>query len=306
MRRLIALVAFFTLVPVTAASGTELDELLSRSQGATYSAEQIINCSTPDGDRDALVRIDQAGGELRVSSGVRDEVEVVAGAGGWTLTRGGGLVAEATVDAGDVSAEPLYVVQDEGAVEYLGRAAMAYLLIREGEPRAELVIDDETGAVVKAVTLTIDDEVYCERRFVSLTTDPPEFETKARTAETTAPVAIESPSLPESVAGFELLDQYAEEDGFTFVYYSDGFFSFALFETPQAVALPDATVVEFDSGVYQRAFTAGQVAYVWETYHGGMALVGDLPPDLHPAVLAEMPYPEDPGFLRRWWRALFG
>ena len=39
---------------------------------------------------------------------------------------------------------------------------------------------------------------------------------------------------------------------------------------------------------------------------GGMALVGDLPPDLHEAVLSEMPHPEDPGFFRRWWRSLFG
>ncbi len=306
MRCLLALVVVFTMVPATAASGTELDELLSRGQEATYSAEQIINCSTPDGDRDALVRIDQVGDELRVSSSVSDEVEIVAGAGGWTLTRGGGLVAEAVVDASDVSAEALYVVEDEGAVDYLGRAAMAYLLIRDGAPRAELVIDDETGAVVKAVTLTIDSEVYCERRFVSLSTDPPEFEVKANDAEKTALMAVESSTLPQSVAGFELLDQYFDEEGLTFVYYSDGFFSFALFETPQAVALPDARVVEFDSGVYQRAFTAGQVAYVWETRDGGVALVGDLPPDLHAAVLAAMPHPEDPGFLRRWWRSLFG
>lgn len=306
MRRLLALVVVFTMVPVTAASGAELDELLSRSQEATYSAEQIINCSTPDGDRDALVRIDQVGDELRVTSSVSDEVEIVAGAGGWTLTRGGGLVAEAIVDASDVSAQALYVVDDEGAVDYLGRAAMAYLLIRDGAPRAELVVDDETGAVVKAVTLTIDSEVYCERRFVSLSTDPPEFEVKANDAEKTALMAIESSTLPQSVAGFELLDQYYDEEGFTFVYYSDGFFSFALFETPQAVALPDARVVEFDSGAYQRAFTAGQVAYVWETRDGGVALVGDLPPDLHAAVLAEMPHPEDPGFFRRWWRSVFG
>lgn len=306
MRRLIALVVSFTMVPVTAVSATELEELLSRGHEATYSAEQIISCSTPDGERDALVRIDQIGDELRVSSSVSEEVEIVAGSGGWTLTRGGGLVAEATVDAGDVATEPLYVVEDEGAVEYLGRAAMAYLLIRDGEPRAELVIDDETGAVVRAVTFTIDNEVYCERRFVSLTPDPPQFEGKQPEAGKIAPSEVESSSLPETVVGFELLDRYADEEGFTFFYYSDGFFSFALFETPQAVALPDATVVEFDSGTYLRAFTAGQVTYVWETLEGGMALVGDLPPDLHEDVLSEMPPPQDPGFFRRWWRALFG
>lgn len=306
MRRLLTFTILLVLVPATAAWGTELDELLRRGHEATYSAEQIINCTTPDGNRDALVQIDQNGEEIRISSQVSEEVEIIAGEGGWTLTRGDGLVAEATVGAGDMSTEPLYTIEDEGAVEYLGRAAMAYLLIRDGEPRAELVIDDETGAVVKAVTLTVDSEVYCERRFVSLSTDVPSFEGKEPVSEPSSPMEVESSALPQSVSGFELLDQYADEDGFTFFYYSDGFFSFALFETPQMVVLPEATVVEFGSGTYQRAFTAGQVAYVWETRGSGMALVGDLPPDMHDSVLSQMPHPEDPGMFRRWWRALFG
>ncbi|HJS71318.1 MAG TPA: hypothetical protein VJ858_01200, partial [Acidimicrobiia bacterium] len=163
MRRLIALTLALTVLPAGAAMATDLDELLSEGQEASYSAEQIISCSTPDGARDALVRIDQVGGELRLSSSVTDDVEVISGAGDWTLTRADDVVARSTVDSGEEQADSLYTVEDEGPVEYLGRAAMAYLLIREGVPRAELVVDDETGAVVHAVTLTIDDEVYCER-----------------------------------------------------------------------------------------------------------------------------------------------
>jgi len=306
MRRLTAVVVFLTLVPATAVVAADLDDLLERGQEASYSAEQIISCDTPDGERDALVRIDQQGGELRVSSSVTDDIEVTAGAGGWALTRGDGVVAEANVDRGEAEANPLYTVEDEGAVEYLGRAAMAYLLIRDGEPRAELVIDDETGAIVEVVTLTIDDEVYCERRFVSLDPAAPEIAEKGPDAEKTPPTLVETSSLPEVVSGFELLDQYEDEDGVRFAYYSDGFFSFALFETPNAVLLPEAVEVEFESGSYRRAFTAGQVTYVWETRNSGMALVGDLPPDLHESVLSEMPRPEDPGLFRRWWRALFG
>lgn len=306
MRRLICLVVLLTVIPATAAVGADLDELLQRGKDASYSAEQVINCSTPDGDRDALVRIEQQGEELRVSSSVTDDLEVTAGAGGWELTRGDGVVAQANVGRGESEADPLYTVEEEGSVEYLGRAAMAYLLIRDGAPRAELVIDDETGAVVQAVTLTIDEEVYCERRFVSLDPGAPAFEEKTPPEETTPPSLVETSDLPETVSGFELLDQYEDEDGVRFAYYSDGFFSFALFETPAPVVLPESTEVQTDSGVYRRAFAAGQVTYVWETRHGGMALVGDLPPDLHDAVLAEMPRPEDPGLFRRWWRALFG
>lgn len=306
MRRLIALVVLLTVVPGGVAFGAELDELLSESQAASYSAEQIISCSTPDGERDALVRIEQVGDELRVTSSVSDDVEVISGSGEWTLTRGEEQVAHANVDSGEATAEDLYTVEELGAIEYLGRASMAYLLIREGEPRAELVIDEETGAVVEAVTLTIGNEVYCERRFVSLDTDPPEITEPTAAAEETPPTLIETSTLPEEVGGFELLDQYVDEDGVRFAYYSDGFFSFAVFETPTAVALPGAELVEFASGPYSRIFTAGQVTYVWETLDHGVALVGDLPPDMHEAVLAEMPHPQDPGLFRRWWRALFG
>lgn len=307
MRRLLAVAVFLTVVPATAALATDLDELLGRGKDASYSAEQVISCSTPDGDRDALIRIEQDGDDLRLTSSFGNDVQVTVGAGGWTLTRDDGLIAQATVDGGDSEVAALYTVEDGGTVEYLGRAAMAYLLIRDGQPRAELVVDDETGAVVKAVTLTLDNEVYCERRFVSLDTDaPPLDESGDSGLEKLPPSLVETSSLPESVAGFALLDQYEDEEGVRFAYYSDGFFSFALFETPATVDLPESTPVEFDSGGYLRVFTAGQVTYVWETLESGMALVGDLPPDLHEAVLAEMPHPEDPGLFRRWWRAWFG
>ena len=310
MRKLVALVAVFALVPATAAVGADLDELLTRSQEANYSAEQIISCSTPDGVRDAVVRITQSGKDLTLSSSVTDDVEIAAGAGSWSLRQSGGLVAEAAVDAGNEKTDPLYSVVEERSVEFLGRAAMSYLLLRDGSPRAELVFDDETGALVEAVTFSIEGDVYCERRFVSI--DAGAAETSALAAETagsdgTSLTGVETGSLPDEVAGFELLDQYEDEEGLRFAYYSDGFFSFALFETgPDAVALSESDVVEVDSGAYQRVFTAGQVTYVWETRAGGMALVGDLPPDLHEPVLAAMPAPEDPGFLRRWWRNLFG
>jgi hypothetical protein len=306
MRRLVTLVVFLTVVPATGALGAELEDLLERSHDATYAAEQIISCSTPDGVRDAVVRITQREGELRVSSSITDEVEVAASAGTWFMWSGGGLVAEAAVDSGEEKTEPLYSVDEERAVEYLGRAAMSYLLIRDGEPRAELVFDDETGALVEAVTFSLGGEVYCERRFVSLEADVGPAGTIPAAQEGTAPIVVEESDLPEDVSGFQRLDQYEDEDGLRFAYYSDGFFSFALFQTPAQVALPEAEIVDLETGVYSRAFTAGQVTYVWETADGGVALVGDLPPDLHEEVLAAMPRPDDPGFLRRWWRNLFG
>lgn len=307
MRRLSLLVALLVALPATSAFAAELDELLTQSEGASYSAEQIISCSTPDGVRDAVVRISQSDGEMKVSSSLGDDVEVATGSGTWSLHRDGGLVAEAAVGQGQGKSERLYTVEEQEAVDYLGRAAMSYLLIRDGAPRAELVFDDETGVLVNVVTLAINGEVYCERRFVTFDIDADvSADQSLSISDVIAPSLLTESSLPDVVAGFERLDQYEDEDGVRFAYYSDGFFSFALFETPTTVALPDAVPVTFGSGAYRRVFTAGQVTYVWETRSGGAALVGDLPPDLHEAVLAEMPHPHDPGFLRRWWRSLFG
>lgn len=300
------LIAVVLVVPATAAVGADLDELLSRSQEATYTATQTVSCSTPDGVRDAVLKITQNGNALTVSSHITDEVEIAAGAGSWSLRSGGDLVSEAAVGAGGEKTEPLYEIAEEVAVEYLGRAAVSYLLIREGSPRAELVFDDETGALVEAVTYAIGGDVYCERSFVSIDTEVPESTESTLDVETEVPVEVEASTLPTDVSGFELLDQYEDADGLRFAYYSDGFFSFGLFETETTVDLPEATDVELESGVYSRLFTAGQVTYVWQTKSGWFALVGDLPPDLHGAVLSEMPHPEDPGFFRRMWRSLFG
>lgn len=307
MRRLAILVLGMVVLPAQAAFAAELVDLMDGSRDANYAAEQIISCSTPDGVRDAVVRITQSGGELRVSSSLTDDVEVAVGAGTWSMKRGGELVSEASVGEGKSTVEPLYTVEEQQAVRFLGRAAMSYLLIRDGTPRAELVFDDETGVLVDAVTYSVDEEIYCERRFVSLDVGSDVAAAQPGQApDAVSPSVVTDSSLPEEVAGFERLDQYVDQDGVRFSYYSDGFFSFALFQTPTEIPISGATTVSLPSGAYQRLFTAGQVTYVWETRDGAAALVGDLPPDLHEAVLAAMPHPHDPGFFRRVWRSLFG
>jgi hypothetical protein len=113
-------------------------------------------------------------------------------------------------------------------------------------------------------------------------------------------------SLPETLGDFERLDVYEDEEGFTFAYYSDGFFSFAVFQTPATVAAGTGSLVTVGERPYIRSFGAGNVTYAWETRSGGMALVGDLPPDMHEDVLSGLPAPQDPGLFRKLWRNLFG
>jgi hypothetical protein len=303
MKRIISLVLGLTMIPAVAYA-TEVDDLLQRGREAEYTAEQLTTCTTPDGVRDALVRIEQSGAEIRV--GGESGTELAIGAGGWALHRGGGLVEEALIGESSTSVEPLYQVEDLGSEVFMGRDVDAYNLVRDDILRARLVFDEETNALVRVVTYDSAGDAYCDRRFVSFDPENPNLAPKPESHSDLAVVAAAITSFPEDAAGFTRLDQYEDSDGFRFAYYSDGFFSFAVFEAPTRVELEGAISIQIGGAAYRRVFTAGQVVYGWESMGQGMALVGDLPPDLHEAVLGALPVSTDPGFFRRIWRSLFG
>ncbi len=307
MRRITALVGLIVLLPAVAAGATDLTELLDESGEASYSAEQVISCATPDGDRDAVIDLSQSGGEMHIGASSDPDVEVASGDGGWTLVRGGSVVSSVNVQATTTAAGTRYTVDDGSPTQYLGRDAVLYQMSDGDTLRAELVLDSEIGALLRVATFTEDGAVYCEKRFISF--EPGEAGPQPQDATVDAGAASETvvdSDLPETLGGFERLDVYGDEAGFVFGYYSDGFFSFAVFETPSLVTLTDGTVVSIGDRPYARTFSPGQVTYAWETAGGGMALVGDLPPDMHASVLTDLPAPTDPGLFRRLWRSLFG
>ncbi len=306
MRRVVATVAVIVMLPASAAWATELDELLQRGHEASYSAEQIIACSTPDGVRDAVVSLRQVGGDIQLAAPVGSDIEVTAGYGGWTLSREGSVVSSAEVADTGIEVESRYTVDDGTPAAFLGRRATLFRMRKGDRIRAELVIDNQIGAFLKAVTYNDDGEVYCERRFITFDPTPPDL-VKIDAGPSELLEAVEDvPTFPDTLAGFTRLDAYADSDGLIFAYYSDGFFSFAVFETPSLVMLFEPSMVEFEGDAYRRSFSPGQVTYVWETRQGGMALIGDLPPDMHPEVLNGLPAPGRPGWFSRLWRSLFG
>ncbi len=305
MRRLITLVLVLVLLPGVAYA-SDLDQLLQRGHDAAYSAEQIITCSTPEGVSDAVVRISQSGGDLRMSAQVSSDVEVTSGYGGWALSRAGSVISSTELVTSGEALTPRYVVDDGTAAAFLGRRATLYEM-RDGDLlRAQLIFDNSTGALMRAVTYTGDGSVYCERRFISFNPARPLIPTSPIN-DADHPAQTESVGeMPDELAGFHRLDLYADEQGFVFGYYSDGFFSFAVFETPSLVVLPDATDALMGEHMYGRSFTPGLVTYAWETAGGAMALVGDLPPDMHQQVLEGLPAPVQRGWWGRLWRSLFG
>jgi hypothetical protein len=302
MRRALAVGLVLTILPATAASAADLEELLDRSQEASYSAEQVISCTTPDGGRDAVVSLEQVGGELQVSG----EVEVSSGSGGWALVKEGSVVSSASVETGSNDAEPTYRVDDGAAHPFLDRKAGLYRLYAGEVLRGEVIVDGATGALLSVVTYNSDGEVYCERRFIEFDPTAPEVVAPAVTTDATLEPSRDKSAFPETLGTFQRLDIYNDGEGLVFAYYSDGFFSFAVFKTPSVVELGDPGSLTLEHLVYARSFAPGQVTYSWETREGGMALVGDLPPDMHSAVLEGLAQPFSPGILQRVWRNLFG
>lgn len=303
MKRALLLASAFVLIPGTAFAA-DLESLLEEGREASYTAEQIITCSTPEGVRDAVVELRQNGGELQLDAPVTSDVQVSSGYGGWTLSRSGAVVSSVEVEATAVVPEPRYTVDDGRPVSFLGRKATLHEVSDDGTLRARLVVDS-TGAILRAVTYGIDGDVYCERRFIAYDPSPPHLDVPPASESEQVEAAVET-DLPEILAGFERIDVYADTDGVVFAYYSDGYFSFAVFETPVLVDLAEATSFTVDGDTYGRSFSPGQVTYVWETKTGGMALIGDLPPDMHAEVLAGLPTPERRGWWSRVWQSLFG
>jgi hypothetical protein len=302
MRRAVAVGVLLTLLPATAASAADLEDLLNRSRDASYSAEQVISCNTPEGARDAVVSLEQVGGELQVSG----EVEVSSGSGGWSLTSDGSVVDSASVEAGTNDAEPTYRVDEGADHSFLDRAAGLYKLYAGDVLRGELIVDGTTGALLSVVTYNADGEVYCDRRFIEFDPTTPEVAAPSVASDGALEPSQETAAFPENLGTFRRLDIYQDGEGLVFAYYSDGFFSFAVFQTPSVVELTEPGSLTLDGLAYGRSFSPGQVTYSWETRNGGMALVGDLPPDMHSEVLAGLDRPFSPGVLQRLWRNLFG
>ncbi|MEX1037745.1 MAG: hypothetical protein WDZ96_02685 [Acidimicrobiia bacterium] len=305
MRRLL-IVVLALMVPQGIAVAADLEELLEESRSASYSAEQLISCSTPDGARDALIELEQRGGEVRYGGMSEAGPRVWSGYGGWVVQSDDSPVESAAVTGEESeTVESIYVVEEREEVSYLGRMSTRYALLDGDLPRAELVVDRETGVLLSVTTFDGDGDSYCERRFVAYDPQAPDW--PVIDPELAEPLTvIDTSDFPSDLGGFALLDAYVDEAGLTFGYYSDGFFSFAVFESNVEIVLDGGVEHIVDGNRYLRQFTPGQVTYTWPVQGGGMALIGDLPPDMHESVLEGLPSPYDAGFFRRLWRSLFG
>ncbi len=302
----VALVAALLVVGGAPALAETLEDYLHEAAEADYAGRQVV-VTVWDGESTAGVFvIEHAGDTLMIERGEHEAVV------------GGGKVSAASRDDRVVIARwtamgygTRYTTADPVEVRRIGRTAEA-VAIYEGELlRARIVFDVETGAPLATEVFGSDGRTF---RFSSLIEfDPLPRRLYSSTGldggEYDVMVPVDPGDLPVEVAGYRLADSYTGPDEVVHSFYSDGLFSFSLFEMEGSVGddlFTEARAMEVDGAKYRVLVRPAQVWVHWSTPATSYVLVGDLPPDHLDQVLAELPKPRQRNILARLWNGLFG
>jgi len=296
-------------LPVAAAADESLEDLMQNAGAGEFHAVGVVMCSWGSDSAAATYEVVRTQGMSMVQGPGRD------------LMLSGSLVAvgsDAVWYALEVSEWSSWSLSDRYSLSEavptsrLGRSATAVTILENGSPRARLVIDDESTIPLVTEILDGDGRVF---RLASLV----EFEPGVGDDHAAMPEDLGSrnvmrraaagATLPETAAGYRRADTYGAPGGSLQAYYTDGLFSFSVFESkrgPMPREFAGATVFRVGDGAYRRLITPTNVWVHWSSPDQSYVLVGDLPPDHLVGVLAELPDPGDRALFVRLWRRLFG
>lgn len=197
----------------------------------------------------------------------------------------------------------------ERSVEHLGRPSTEATILEDGLIRARVVFDDASTVPLLTEVFSGDGALYRMAALVEFRPEAPDLELPDDMPEYDMLMSADpSPRLPAATSGYRRVDTY-EMKGTSQAYYSDGLFSFSVFEAPRGPVpegFADGTGWVVDGSVYRRIVTPTVVWVHWDAPDRSYVLVGDLPPDHLEAVLTELPEPGRRHLLVRLWRRLFG
>jgi len=300
-----ALTATAAMVAMTAAPAAAVDTLedyLSEAEAAEYAGRRIV-VTTWDGDAEVgIYDVTHAG-----------DVTVIGD--GQTSVSSGKVAAEdrgvAVLDWSRSGLADRYTVVEVGSVERIGRDARAVDVYEGNFLRASITFDVSTGAPLVTQMYDTDGDLFRYSAMLDFDDRPNvvyrDMVSTGREYDVMVPVV--DPELPAELSEYRRTDAYRGADDWMHTFYSDGLFSFSVFETKNAVTLSEfANAGTFESGkrTYSLLVQPTEVWVTWRTGTTTMVLVGDLPPDHLEDVLSELPSPDKPGFLKRLWRGIFG
>lgn len=299
-----AVLAVSMLAP--AAVAEELTDYLDRAMQSTYTANRLV--------------VSVWGDETSISSSFvehADGMEMVRVDSTWTVVGNGRSVVVndaphgvAFVTHAQSIETDRYTIGTVRMVKHMRRDCRLVEVMEGDHVRAVILFDVNTGAPLITETFTGTGRVFrrsslqdfkAYRTYIApRTVDDVEYEIV---------MPRESEVLPDSVAGYQLIDIFPAPGGAEHGFYSDGLFTFSLFALDGA-----AEVTGFDdpksfitgTGSYDVEATALDVRLHWSDGAHRYVMVGDLPPDHAADVLAELPAPDARSMFSRWWAKIFG
>jgi negative regulator of sigma E activity len=203
-----------------------------------------------------------------------------------------------------------YRADDITDMRRLGRPARSVTVYEGDLVRARIIFDLETWAPLATEIYDGDGELF---RFATFT----EFDANPRLVfdamqqdgyDYDVVTMADDSTLPQEAGGYARVDAYRGPDEIAHAFFSDGLFSFSVFQvSPQRsmARFADAESMTVADASYLVIVNPTEVWVTWE--HGDQAyvLVGDLPPDHLDAVLTDLPLPKGMGFFERLL-SLFG
>lgn len=288
------------------ATADELGELLTQAAEADYSGRQIIVTFLDGETALEIVEVEHAGSMMMVDS---NGTQSLLGAGKLTESDSGGLTVSSwntTVEMSD-----RYSVGPTESLRRLDRQATAIDIYENGLLRMRRVFDDETGTPLVTEVYGGDGRLF--RLTSMLEIDRLPLTLYSGTYHDDGEYEVLLPTtrhdLRKEAAGYELADVYSGPDDSLQGFYSDGLFSFSLFQIEGAATsdrFEDAVAIEIADRRYDRLVNPGEMWVTWRSAGSTYILVGDLPPDHLERVLDELPKPGARNLFSRLWRGLFG
>ena len=303
----------FAIVPwlpaAVGATGPTVTDVMVEAASAEYRGTGIVSCGWGRDSAAASYEVVRSGG-MSMVTGPNGAAVLVQG-GVTAMRSGAGWYGTRVEEWASWSVSDRYTVAEGGGTSRLGRAATALTVLEAGRPRIRMVVDDESGVPLLTEILDGDGAVFRTASLVAFTPgshDMPEAMPDMPGATSARPTSAPT-FLPRSVAGYHRADLYSAGAGMIHGFYTDGLFSFSVFEArlggrPRAFE----TSTEFRSGdrTYRRTLTPTSIWVHWNAPDRTYVLVGDLPPDHLLAVLEALPAPGERSLLIRLWRRLFG
>jgi hypothetical protein len=281
-----------------------MEDMLDSGDGS-FTASGTVTCTWGDDSATASYEITRSNGMSMVYGPDGDLMLSGALAAAWSGDTAGAFELGGW---GDWEMSDRYEVT-ESATSMLGRDATEALVSEGDLLRVRLVVDDETSVPLLTEVFGGDGSLFRAASLDEFVPDAPDMDMPDDMPEHDMLMPADgSPWLPTDANGYRRVDTYSM-GATNQVFYSDGLFSFSVFETRigrRPAEFEGATGFVVDGDVYRRVVTPTVVWVHWDAPDRSYVLVGDLPPDHLVAVLESLPEPGRRNVFVRIWRRLFG